>query len=331
MSSPPSSRNGAIPTAPYATRPPSPPSILIPPPVLLNANEPIKLLPSYANIDPTSLSVDDLEIITQNHKEQIAHDSAINWTYESRHVAQPILDFLYLGPSSVARNRQWLRETGITMLLAARDAQMAGIRLMAVDKVAQELGIKAEHVDVSGYHELIRAFPSTVRKINDHMLDVYRGQALDNMNLDVQSGSMAVNPGTFRRGKVLVFCETGNDRSAGVVVAYLMSILGMSMVQACQFVHFKRFCVSLDDHLKQLLKTYEDILIAERTVHRHELTDGSTQVKKTKRGFQDIIDADEEVGGTATDQDRFLGRQAFAPFVDVDDDDDDDVEEGRRG
>ncbi|KAI5921522.1 protein-tyrosine phosphatase-like protein [Camillea tinctor] len=319
----------AIPAAPYSSRPPSPPSIVIPTPVLFHSSEPMKVVPSYANIDPASLSVRDLEIITQNGKTQVAHDSGHTWAYESRRTAQPILDFLYLGPSSVARDRKWLRDHNITLLLAARDAQMAELRLMAMDKVADELGIQAEHVDVRGYHELIRAFPSTVRKINDHMLSVYRGQALSE-----QDGSMVISEAGFRRGKVLVFCETGNDRSAGIVVAYLMAVFGMNMVQACQFIHFKRFCVSLDEEMKYVLKTYEDILIAQRTVHHHELNAssaaanasaaGPAELKKGKRGHEDTMDDDEmgvEQGGptkvAAQDWDRFHGRGAFAPFLDA--------------
>lgn len=339
--------NLVVPTAPYSARPPSPPSIHIPTPMLYSSSEPIKVVPSYDNIDPAALSLDDLQIITQNGKEQIAHDSATTWIYESRRTAQPILDYLYLGPASVARDRKWLRENQITMLLAARDAQMAHARLMAVDHVATELGIQAEHIDVSGYHELIRAFPTAVRKINDHMLSVYRRQALQRETSEVvraleggQGGTMVIDEANFRRGRVLVFCETGNERSAGIVIAYLMSVLGMDMVYACQFIHYKRFCVGLDEDLKQLLKNYEDILMAQRTVHRHELDakaalEGSpdsataptaamatttSSSKKVKRGFEEVMDGDDEdqdmADPVATDHDRFSNREAFVPFVD---------------
>ncbi|KAI1081629.1 phosphatases II [Whalleya microplaca] len=317
--------SGAMPTAPYE-RPPSPPTIMIPTPVLQDASQPIKVVPSYTNIDPTSLSAADLEIITQNGKEQIAHDSALSWTYESRRVAQPVLDFLYLGPSTVARDRQWLRDHGITMLLAARDSQMAKFRLLAIDQVAQELGLQAAHVDVSGHQELIRAFPSTVRKINNHMLDIYHQQRVDRKELATGVGgdgdNMVIDQQNFRRGKVLVFCETGNSRSAAVVVAYLMAVMGMDLVQACQFVHFKRFSVSLDEDLKQVLRTYCDILAAQRTVHFHELHGSPVRVGNSKRGIDATVDEDADMGGPGddgpVDQDRFAGRQGFVPFVDVD-------------
>ncbi|KAI1416990.1 phosphatases II [Hypoxylon sp. FL1857] len=321
-----STRHGAMPAAPYFARPPSPPSILIPAPNLRSAFDHLKIVPDYEKVDPASLSADDLEIITQNYKEQLATDSASSWTYESRRVAQPILDFLYLGPSSVARDRDWLRETGITMLLAARDSKMADIRLMAVDRVAQELGIQAEYVDVSGYNALVPAFPVATRAINDHMLKVFRGQSISSAEMQVGNGKMAIPGENLRRGKVLVFCESGNDRSASVVVAYLMSIFGMGMVEACQFVHFRRFCVSMGDELRHVLKAYEEILSAQRTVHRHELDNKSSVIeflkpRKSKRGIEDTMDEDKEMGGTdgvtTLDEDRFLDRPAFAPFIDM--------------
>ncbi|KAI1345554.1 phosphatases II [Xylaria sp. FL0043] len=309
------------PTAPYTKRAPSPPPLLVP---WTSWAEPMKVLPRYDNVDPLSLSKEDLAAITQNGLEQVAQDSAANWTYESRRVAQPVLDFLYLGPSSVVRNRQWLRDEGITMILGARDSRMADLNIMAFDKLAQEMSIEARYVDVSGYQELIRAFPSAVRMINDHMLRIYREQAVETSHTNVQNGTMAVNPATFKRGKVLVFCETGNDRSASVVSAYLMAVLGMSTVEVCQFVNYKRFCVSMEEDLKHTLRAYEDILRAQRTVHQYELASDRALIPKiAKRGIDETVDDDGDDGMTgmhqyqSSDRDRFLGRDNFAPFIDA--------------
>jgi serine/threonine/tyrosine-interacting protein len=344
-------RPGApVPAAPYENRPPSPPPILIPAPLVFGGYEPMVCVPSYANIDPMSLSATDLEIITRN-KPQEAHDRVHDWEYEDRRQAQEILDFLYLGPSTAARDCQWLRDNGITMLLAARDSRMAQARLMGVDRVARELGLHAEYVDVENHQELIRAFPEAIRKINNHLLGVYRSQAVQGEGGAVGEGSMLIDKNNIRHGKVLVFCETGNDRSAGVVVAYLMAVFGMEMVRACQFIQFRRFCAGLDEDMKYLLQTYEGILTAEKTVHRHQLhsrrlsqppatsnnhaagasTNPSrpaaanpTVLKASKRHIEDTMDEDED--GDATmgeleksfqlDQDRYLDRPAFVPFVD---------------
>ncbi|KAI1881353.1 hypothetical protein JX265_000179 [Neoarthrinium moseri] len=336
---------GVMPAAPYAARPPSPPAIMIPAPNFLKGNQPIVCTPSYANVDPFFLSATDLQIITRNRPQE-AHDSVSDWAYEDRRTAQPILDFLYLGPSSVARDRQFLQDHGITMLLAARDSRLAQARIMGVDRVAKELGIRAEYVDVENNQGLIRSFPDTVRKINNHMLDVYRSQAVQTYDGDhrMQDGEIAINPNPeqFRRGRVLIFCETGNDRSAGVVIAYLMSVYGMDMIQACQFIQYRRFCVGLDEDLKYLLMTYEGILNAQKAVHRQQLLNppttgspaatqsaglgsASPHTAKTKRGIEDTMDTDDQddmggiENGYALDRDRYTDRPAFVPFVDVPD------------
>ncbi|GAW11897.1 hypothetical protein ANO14919_012500 [Xylariales sp. No.14919] len=313
----------AQPTTAYTKRAPSPPTILIPP---TRWDLPMKVVPSYANVNTASLNREDLGVITQNALELVGADSAMNWTYESRRDAHPILDYLYLGPSSIARNREWLREHGITMILAARDVRHAGLNIMAFDKLAQEMGIEARYVDVSGYHELIRAFPSTVQMINDHMLRIYREQAVETSDSNVQNGTMVIDKTTFNRGRVLLFCETGNDRSAALASAYLMAVFGMSTVQVCQFIMYKRFCVTLAEELKQTLRAYEDILLAERTVHQQELQrSGLTHSvpKKAKRRFDETLDVDGDDGMTgmdpyqSSDRDRFLGRTNFVPFIDA--------------
>ncbi|KAI1397559.1 phosphatases II [Hypoxylon fuscum] len=320
MDSTPTYRHGARPVAPYSLRAPSPPQVVIPTPALQDANDFIRVVPSYDNVDPASLSIDDLKVITQNHRVQAAYDPASSWSYSSRRTAQPILDFVYLGPLNLARDKEWLRANGITLLLAARQEKQANIQLMTTNKVAQELGIQSAYVDVIDNHELAHTFPSAVRTINNHMLSIYRGQRLSDPDLEVGDGEMVIPNQSFRRGKVLVFCETGNDRSAGIVVAYLMAVFGLTMVEACQFVVMKRFCVGINDELKFLLRAYEDLLYAQRTVHRHQLYSGTDLVKSRKRRIDDTVGEDAEMGGadgtSAQDQERFSGRESFAPFID---------------
>ncbi|KAI0406853.1 phosphatases II [Xylaria palmicola] len=308
----------ARPAAPYDWRAPSPP------PLIINStawSTSVTAVPSYDNVDPASLTDRDLAIITQNGRVQVALDTSHHWAYESRRTAQPILDFLYLGPSAVVRNRQWLREQGITMILAARDAQQASLNMMSFDGIARDMDIESRFIDVAGEHELIHAFPSAVRMISNHMLRIYHEQA-------AHAGMRADDGGEagLRRGRVLVFCETGNNRSPAVVCAYLMAVLGMSAAEAYVFVQRKRFCVSLGEDLKRDLKTYEDILLAQRTVHRHELSSStllSSGKATAKRGLEhdDSVDDDGDNAMKGTDQyrnldrDRFLGRRS-TPFVD---------------
>ncbi|KAK3081559.1 hypothetical protein LTR53_020464, partial [Teratosphaeriaceae sp. CCFEE 6253] len=72
---------------------------------------------------------------------------------------------------------------------------------------------------------------------------------------------------TGKVGKVLVFCESGNERSAGVVAAYLMEThADVDFIKAMQLVQAQRFCANFDDAMKRLLQGYWDILRAGRQV-----------------------------------------------------------------
>ena len=241
-------QNLALPAAPFSNRPPSPPTLIIPAPAFSRTNDAITLTPSFEKIDPFFLTAAELQVVTGNFAEQTMRDSSTGWSYNGRREAQRVLDFLYLGPSSVARDAKWLQENGITMLLVCRDARLAQARIMALDRVAGLLGIEAATIDVSGHQELIRAFPDAIRLINQHMLRV------------AHEGG--------RRGKILLFCETGNDRSASTAIAYLMAIYGADVVTACQYVQFSRFCVSLDEEAKQYLLNFGGLLSAQRDVHQ---------------------------------------------------------------
>jgi len=273
-------------TAPFAQRPPSPPYIHVPVPSgpLDGGQTSMTLVPSFQHADPTALTEADLQIITRNVQQRSWCDTATEWKYESRRQAQPILDYLYLGPSSAAKDRAFLEAEGITLLLAARDTRMAQVRLMSVERVAESLGIEAQYIDTDGHQQLIGLFPKAVQVINDHLLRVYRSQAIttpgaapglaapspDDQGQGAGGGRMVINDAAFRRGKVLVFCETGNDRSAAIVAAYIMNVYGVDLVTTLQFIQQQRFCVTLDEDAKHLLHSYEGILLATRQVQKSQ-------------------------------------------------------------
>lgn len=288
------------------------------------------LEPNFSVADLGGLSAEDIRIITNNNMTQVAEDQSAKWEYESRRKAQQILDYLYLGPSSVVRDHSWLQREGITMIMVVRDARMARARLLSVDKASRELGIAAEYVDLTGPHEYVNIFPAVIKKINVHVVSVYRSQLASAEGL--RHDQMALNPENIQRGKVLVVCETGNERSAVVVAAYIMAVFNQDMVAAMQFVGIQRFCVSFDEDNKRILQSWEDILQAQRSVGQALRSESAAQpnpsqhaslnpqpTQKAKRRI------DETYGEEATDldanfvldRDRYTDRGAFAPFVDV--------------
>jgi len=262
---------GVNPTARYE-RAPSPPYIEVPIGSFVGAvDASVVMVPQFSDIDAGDLTEEDLKIITQGQA-QSSNGCTNTWKYEDRREAQPITDFLYLGPSSAARDGDFLRTHGITMVLACKDSQF-GAPMLGVQKVVGSMGIAFDSIDISpGNPDLVANFPIAVRKINDHLLSVYRRQALNPATQEQQqampAGQMAIDQSKFRRGKVLVCCETGNGRSAAIVAAYLMAVLGADAVKAMTFVLVQRFSALFDDESKNHLLSYEDILKATRDVVR---------------------------------------------------------------
>ena len=274
----------------YTYRVPTPPRIVVPPPALnADALPDIHLGASSVLPNPGAAYAN---LVTSN--------AVLEWSYERRRDAQMILPYLYLGPMTVAKDEQWLRSTGITMVLGVRQKHDAfKVKLMdgAMRRV-EGWGIQAETVDLRDLPDLIQAFPQTTVMINEHLA--------------------ARHARTGELGKVLVFCESGNERSAGVVAAYLMETHDrVDFIKAMQLCQAQRFCVNFDDPMKRLLQGYWDILCAKRSVADQAsagaIATYSSTAAKSKRGLE--RDEDEEMDMDGDDMERFGGR-SFAPFVD---------------
>ena len=280
-------------TSSSSYRVPTPPRIVVPPPALNSDALPEITLNALKESSFVN-NVNYHNIVTQN--------ALLEWTYERRREAQMILPYLYLGPMTAAKDEAWLRREGITCILGVRQKGAFESRLMngALRKAA-ELGIEHYTVDLTGNQELIHSFPATTAQIYEHV-----SQKLQ------QTGQM---------GKVLIFCESGNERSAGVVAAYLMETHeDVDYIKAMQLCQAQRFCVNFDDGMKRLLQGYWDILRAKREVaaqgHGIPQPNGATSPTPTsaKRGLE--RDEDEDMEGVDEDDlERFDGR-TFAPFVD---------------
>ncbi|KAL2267009.1 hypothetical protein VTJ83DRAFT_4286 [Remersonia thermophila] len=224
--------------------------------------------PSPYAVHTTGLPEHQLAVITRGAP-QTARDASAGWRYESRRAAQQVTDFLWLGPASCVRDRAWVESAGVTLVVCARDARFAaanananatsgsggvvlaggagggeGMLVAGVKRAVAGMGIAVEGLDVADGRELVGAFSVAAEVVNRHMLEV------------------AAQSGGTRRGCVLLVCETGNDRSAAVAAAYLMTVYGLDMVAAVQFLQLCRFCVALGDDLKFRLRAYEDILRA---------------------------------------------------------------------
>lgn len=262
--------------------------------------------------------------------------NARQWTYELRREAQFVFPFLALGPVSALRDRDSIRERGFTLLLGIRNTRSALAKLVSGEKTAAELGIQADTVDVLDGQELISAFPRAIRRINDHLAGMDCNSETPfqtgNSNKDLVNSNTNSSAGPEpNRRKVLVFCESGNDRSAAVVVAYIMAMLNNDAMTATRLVQENRYCVTFDEPMRHLLLSFDSILKAKRDVEytrrRASFMGGPTlevpsmsPVVAKKRSFADrreeeaIADCDDM---EIDDEDDLVDeRKPLAPFED---------------
>ena len=317
-----------MPAQSWSYRVPSPPRIFIPPPMANDfGTQSLSIVnPNEIRLDPSGFGNSEfLKRVTYGHFR--FRDHVLDWKYEERRAAQEILPFIFLGPVSAARDRAFLERNQISMVLAVRNTSSAQMRLLA-PKTPGELGITMANVDVADSRELIAAFPTAMDLINSHLSDRYQQQ-----QKHPDHGGQNEIP-----GKVLVFCESGNERSAALVVAYIMTMYTKSLVEALQIVQSQRFCVSVDDSMRFLLRAYEDILEAKRDVFRSRqqtetaggrmlgngtipptsgfLTASSRRPRKRgiERAYDEGTSVDDEVS-EMMDSMRFEKREGFAPFA----------------
>ncbi|CZT20083.1 uncharacterized protein RCC_05940 [Ramularia collo-cygni] len=279
----------------YTYRVPTPPRIVVPPPAL-NSD-------AIPDIHLSALLQTHHFLSGVNYNNLVSTNAPLEWTYERRREAQTVLPFLCLGPMTAAKDEAWLKKEGITMLLGVRQKHLTfQSRLMdSALALADRLGIERHTIELANNQDLIHSFSHNNQLINLHLARNYA--ATGNTSL----------------GKVLVFCESGNERSAGVVAAYLMEThANVDHIKAMQLVQAQRFCVNFDDSMKRLLEGYWDILQARRSV-ADEATAAPPrpEFNRAKRGLERDDDGDELMGAEEMDDvARFGERKAFAPFRD---------------
>lgn len=295
-------------TSDYSYRIPTPPRIQVPPP-----NVSADVLADFQlgqAVQPTDQVV-DVSFLNGIDYANLQGANILGWTYERRREAQSLLPCLYLGPMSAGRDREFLKREGITMMLAVRNRQATSLGAF---KAAGELGIHTAAIDAPDNMSLIRSIPTAIQLMNEHLSRVHSL---------TQAGAVQ-GP-----GKVFLFCESGNERSAIVAAAYLMQMFPqIDYVNAIQICQARRFCVNFDDPSKHLLQTYWDLLQARRATAsvestvRYQNTSGNppqtsrgTSASRSKRQL-DAYDDDDDMEMSDTQQDdraRFEGRH-YAPF-----------------
>ncbi|KAK8198677.1 hypothetical protein M8818_006544 [Zalaria obscura] len=305
----------------YSYRVPTPPRIVVPPPTLNN-----QALPDFRLTTTSTSPSPHHSHLPALHYNPVSENNLLTWSYSQRRQAQPVLPYLYLGPMTAVKDAAFLEQAGITLCVGVRHScgpsgsnNSVQSRLMTgVLRVPAELGIATQVLDIADNAALIASFPRITEVINSHL----SSNNHSNSNSNSQSKSK----------KILLFCESGNERSAACAAAYLMEThANVDFIAAMQIVQAQRFCVNFDDAVKRVLQSYWDILTARRDVKCHpgEEREGGLKAERRdtgwseqrrssggKRGFEPEGDGDEAMQDV--DDGARFERRAFAPFVDTD-------------
>ena len=234
-----------------------PDRIVIPPPdVNYDGGTPAFNVPHVPEFDHVNDSCGNpafLQSIRSVHKFQLRH-RMLDWKYEDRRTAQPILPFLFLGPGSAAQNATFVQNNGITFMVAVRNGFTASRlpRFLDPTSFRSAAGLESTTLDLDSAYDLVRNVRRVIKSMNHHLERSCVQHPITSIN-DIQ-------------GRILVFCESGNERSTVLVCAYLMFVYGVDAVTAIHVVQSQRFCIDVKDEMKNMLLDLDAVLVAERQV-----------------------------------------------------------------
>ncbi|PNP43165.1 hypothetical protein TGAMA5MH_05099 [Trichoderma gamsii] len=310
-----SAKRAVVRSAPYSFRPPSPPMIHVPLQPHYGA-ERHSILPSHRPVEFARLTDDEFAIITGNRTQTAQYREG--WPYEWRRDAHSILDFLYLGPTSVIRDDEFMQREAFTMMIIVRDAR-APRDYPSARAVSARLGISQVYIDVSPENQL-PSFYKMVNQVNDHLLNVNGPQS---------SGSEDASQRVRRpMGKILVTCDSGNDLSPTLVAAYLILMYGLTMESGFGYVISQRFCCVFDGKSKEALRTWQELIeasaaVASNSQHHADAVGPASHTKakeNTKRRLDTMLSEEKTYVDCwpVGDCERFEGRPTFVPFMELD-------------
>ncbi|KAL2431802.1 hypothetical protein ABEF95_013991 [Exophiala dermatitidis] len=313
---------GYIQSFPYSDRRLfEPPRVQIPPPVLDYGNGKPRIRVTSAPCEHASGEYGDptfLRALTTCCDLNMRH-TMLSWRYEMRRTAQPILPFLYIGPSSAARDSEFVKSTGITLLVGVRNAASVKKRPAFLDPAlfSSGEGISALTFDFDSPYDFIRNVRGTIKAINDHLAQT----CIKTPPEDVHDVA----------GKALIFCESGNDRSPVMVAAYLMVAFGVSAVSAVHMIQSQRFSITMSDEMKNVLMDFQEIIEAERQVssfnsslvssrdppNHQQASSLRIPYRPSKRNLDDVYEPEEDSGPQYRQNQQLGVREGIAPFTDL--------------
>lgn len=107
-----------------------------------------------------------------------------------------------------------------------------------------------------------------------------------------------------------------------VVAAYLMVMCGHPYRRAIQFLQARRFSIAIDDDIKNVLQSFEELIQAMSDVGQPMAIvsmagEIPSIISRNKRALSAILDEDMDTMVIEDDEQRFCGRTNFTPYLDL--------------
>jgi len=193
-------------------------------------------------------------------KEIIQGPADVEWRYEMRRDCQEIIPGLLLGPFLVSRNKERLKQLGVTHIVCIRDAAEA---FSVKPRFPEDFMYLTLDVKDTDDQNLITLFPGARNFIYN-----------------------AINQG----GQVLVHCNGGISLSPAFVVMFVMEHFRLSCEDALHLVQNRRYCISPNGGFLLQIKEYEAIYQAALAVGNAQ---GSSSARPNRRKREDDDEEEE--------------------------------------
>src|SRR5690606_10909804 len=153
------------------------------------------------------------------------------------------------------KDESFLRSNNIGQVIAVR----MGRKLVGQNGQNAVSGVDYHSIEVGSLHELNQNFPRIAELIDEFTVRnlAYTPPSHESAQLSqrdlVTRLLLSIADGTTNMkdlqgmGRTLLYCETGNDRSAAAAVAYVMQVFEVDTVRAVQYVQSRRFCITFTE------------------------------------------------------------------------------------
>ncbi|KAF5282069.1 hypothetical protein FQA39_LY00593 [Lamprigera yunnana] len=193
------------------------------------------------------------------------YSALIPWNYSVNWTMQEIIPGLFLGPYCVALKncRKELLDQGITHIVCVRQPVEAHfVKPYFTDSSFTYLTL--DIVDMAT-ENIIRFFPKVKQFVDDAL---------------------------SKNDKVLIHGNTGNSRSATLVLAYIMEKLSLTCNDAYSLVKERRSCIQPNEGFFAQLIEYEPIYKAKQVLEHGESSQDNQRYKRKSEHLTEVVDVD---------------------------------------